>query len=44
MIPSEDMEIDDLLKLIAKAQYIRDLKIADIQAGVIEAFNLMNKE
>ena len=44
MIPSEDMEIEDLLRLTAKAEYIRDLKVTDIQAGVIKAFNQMYGE
>lgn len=39
MIPDGDMDVEDFFRLIAKAQYVRDLRIADIRAGIIEAFN-----
>lgn len=39
MLPEGDVEIEDFCELVAKAQYIRDLRIAAIKEGVIEAFN-----
>lgn len=39
MLPEGDVELEEFFDLVAKAQYIRDLKVADIKAGVVEAFN-----
>ena len=39
MLPEGDIEFEEFFELVAKAQYIRELKVADIKMGVIEALN-----
>lgn len=46
MIPEdmEDMTFDEFFALIAQADYIRELGIADLQNGIVRAINAMLAE